>query len=147
MTKADFQDFIVDGSPEAQLLAGLDEQRLPRHVAIIMDGNGRWASQRQLPRVEGHRAGIRAVRDTVETAARLGVEVLTLYAFSRENWKRPKPEVDTLMELLKEYLAREMETLGRGGSLEGSAPLFARIETEFAEVREALEECRPGDGS
>ncbi len=111
MTKADFQDFIVDGSPEALLLAGLDDERLPRHVAIIMDGNGRWASQRHLPRVEGHRAGIRAVRDTVETAARLGVEVLTLYAFSRENWKRPKAEVDTLMDLLKEYLAREMETL------------------------------------
>ena len=111
MTKADFQDFIAAGSPEARLLEGLDEQRLPRHVAIIMDGNGRWAGQRHLPRVEGHRAGIRAVRDTVETAARLGVEVLTLYAFSRENWKRPKEEVDTLMELLKEYLAREMETL------------------------------------
>jgi len=111
VTKADFQDFITEGSPEALLLAGLNDERLPRHVAIIMDGNGRWASQRQLPRVEGHRAGIRAVRDTVETAARLGVEVLTLYAFSRENWKRPKAEVDTLMDLLKEYLAREMETL------------------------------------
>jgi len=111
VSKADFQDLIAENSPEAQLLAGLDEQRLPRHVAIIMDGNGRWANQRRLPRVEGHRAGIRAVRDTVETAARLGLEVLTLYAFSRENWKRPKDEVDTLMELLKEYLGRELETL------------------------------------
>jgi len=111
MSQADFEGFIAPGSPEAELLAGLDEQRLPRHVAIIMDGNGRWARQRRLPRVEGHRAGIRAVRATVETAARLGLEVLTLYAFSRENWKRPKAEVDTLMELLKEYLGLELETL------------------------------------
>ncbi|NIP18495.1 MAG: di-trans,poly-cis-decaprenylcistransferase, partial [Xanthomonadales bacterium] len=80
-------------------------------MAIIMDGNGRWARQRGLPRVEGHRAGIRSVRDVVETAARLDLEVLTLYAFSRENWKRPKDEIETLMELLKEYLALELETL------------------------------------
>src|SRR5688500_13449028 len=76
-----------------------------------MDGNGRWAAQRHLPRVEGHRAGIDGVRDTVETAARLGVEVLTLYAFSVENWKRPAAEVGTLMLLLKRYLRSELNTL------------------------------------
>jgi undecaprenyl diphosphate synthase len=82
-------------------------------VAIIMDGNGRWAAQRHLPRVEGHRAGSDAVRDSVETAARLGIEVLTLYAFSAENWKRPASEVGTLMGLLKRYLRSELKTLLR----------------------------------
>jgi undecaprenyl diphosphate synthase len=84
---------------------------LPVHVAVIMDGNGRWAAQRHLPRVEGHRAGIDAVRDTVETAARLGIRVLTLYAFSVENWKRPAAEVGTLMLLLKRYLRSELKTI------------------------------------
>jgi undecaprenyl diphosphate synthase len=82
-------------------------------VAIIMDGNGRWARQRLQPRVAGHRAGIAAVRETVETAARLGLEVLSLYAFSRENWKRPRREVETLMGLLRDYLGRELEMLTR----------------------------------
>ena len=84
---------------------------MPRHVAIIMDGNGRWARNRRLPRVAGHRAGIRSVRETVESAARLGLDVLTLYAFSLENWKRPRIEVDTLMDLLQEYLRKELGTL------------------------------------
>ena len=87
--------------------------RLPRHVAIIMDGNGRWAGQRHLPRVEGHRAGIDSVRDVVETSARLGLDVLTLYAFSVENWKRPATEISTLMMLLKRYLRLELSTLLR----------------------------------
>ena len=93
--------------------AGLDPARLPRHVAIIMDGNGRWAKRRGLPRVEGHRAGVAAVRDSVESAARLGLGHLTLYAFSVENWKRPRAEVWTLMNLLKDYLRRELDTLVR----------------------------------
>ena len=97
------------GSPDRALLDALDLTRLPRHVAVIMDGNGRWAKQRHLPRVEGHRAGAAAVRDTVETAARLGLDALTLYAFSTENWKRPKTEVSTLFTLLKEYLRRELK--------------------------------------
>ena len=105
------RDFIAAGTPEADLLAQIDFDRLPRHVAIIMDGNGRWARMRSLPRVAGHRAGIAAVRDVVETSARLGCQVLTLYAFSVENWKRPRPEVDTLMSLLREYLRKELQTL------------------------------------
>ena len=102
---------VEPGSLEESLLRQIDRSRLPRHVAIIMDGNGRWAGKRFLPRIEGHRAGVQAVRETVESAARLGVEVLTLYAFSIENWKRPRHEVWTLMNLLKEFLRREIRTL------------------------------------
>ena len=106
-------EWITPGGPEEALARQVEFDRLPRHVAIIMDGNGRWAGQRHLPRVEGHRAGIDAVRDVVETSARLGLEVLTLYAFSVENWKRPVAEVSTLMTLLKRYLRLELATLLR----------------------------------
>jgi undecaprenyl diphosphate synthase len=99
------------GSVEAGLLKKIDSAQLPRHVAVIMDGNGRWAHQRRLPRVAGHRAGIDSVREIIEVAARLGLEVLTLYAFSVENWKRPQSEVRTLMGLLKEYIRRELDRL------------------------------------
>jgi undecaprenyl diphosphate synthase len=99
------------GTPERQVLEQLPPERLPRHVAIIMDGNGRWARQRGLPRVEGHRTGIRAVRATVEAAARLELDALTLFAFSTENWKRPRWEVRALMSLLKEYVAKELAAL------------------------------------
>src|SRR5499427_8392701 len=102
---------IPAGSPDEPLARQVNFERLPAHIAIIMDGNGRWAAQRHLPRVEGHRAGIDAVRDTVETAARLGINVLTLYAFSIENWKRPATEISTLMMLLKRYLRSELKTL------------------------------------
>jgi undecaprenyl diphosphate synthase len=104
---------IPPGHPDEQLVRQIARDRLPAHVAVIMDGNGRWAAQRHLPRVEGHRAGIDAVRDTVETAARLGIGVLTLYAFSVENWKRPVTEVSTLMLLLKRYLRSELNALLR----------------------------------
>jgi undecaprenyl diphosphate synthase len=89
----------------------IDLERLPCHIAVIMDGNGRWAKGRRLPRVAGHRQGIKSVREIVETSARLGLQVLTLYAFSVENWKRPKMEVDTLMRLLSEYVHKELHTL------------------------------------
>ena len=102
---------IPSGSPDETLARLVNFGRLPAHIAIIMDGNGRWAAQRRLPRVEGHRAGIDSVRDVVETSARLGIDVLTLYAFSIENWKRPRAEVNTLMTLLKLYLRRELATL------------------------------------
>jgi len=106
-------EWIPKGGPEEALAHQVEFDRLPRHVAIIMDGNGRWAGERHLPRVEGHRAGVDAVRDVVETSARLGLDVLTLYAFSVENWKRPAAEVSTLMMLLKRYLALELATLLR----------------------------------
>jgi undecaprenyl diphosphate synthase len=103
--------WIPAGSPDEALARAVNFDQLPAHVAIIMDGNGRWAAQRHLPRVEGHRAGIDSVRDVVETSARLGIDVLTLYAFSVENWKRPRAEVSTLMMLLKRYLRLELNTL------------------------------------
>src|SRR5499427_7426190 len=103
--------WLPHGSPDEALARSVNFDQLPAHIAIIMDGNGRWAAQRHLPRVEGHRAGIEAVRDVVETSARLGIDVLTLYAFSVENWKRPPTEVNTLMTLLKRYIRLEIETL------------------------------------
>ena len=93
---------------EASLLEKLDLGRLPRHVAVIMDGNGRWAQKRHLPRIAGHRSGTQSARTTIETCARLKIETLTLYAFSVENWRRPKTEIDFLMALLREYLRKEM---------------------------------------
>jgi undecaprenyl diphosphate synthase len=101
------EGFIAPGSEEDRLVRELDFSRIPAHVAVIMDGNGRWAKQRNLPRVEGHRAGAKSVREVIETCARLGIKVLTLYAFSRENWKRPKGEVGTLWRLLVQYLKKE----------------------------------------
>lgn len=108
-----FEGLVERGSPEEFLLRQIDPGRLPRHIAVIMDGNGRWANKRNKPRVSGHRAGATSVRETVETSARLGIRNLTLYAFSTENWKRPRLEVDTLMRLLREYLGKELETLVR----------------------------------
>jgi undecaprenyl diphosphate synthase len=107
----DLSKLAEPGSMDETLLEKIDLARLPRHVAVIMDGNGRWARARKLPRVEGHRAGIASVREIVETAARLELRVITLYAFSVENWKRPRYEVATLMMLLKEYLRKELATL------------------------------------
>jgi undecaprenyl diphosphate synthase len=88
---------------------------VPRHVAIIMDGNGRWAQERGLPRPLGHRAGMKAVREAVEAAIEAGVEILTLFAFSDENWQRPAPEISALMDLLEEYIAREVTELKAEG--------------------------------
>lgn len=143
---ADLSLLAEPGTPEELLVRRVDFDRLPRHVAIIMDGNGRWATGRGLPRAEGHRAGVKAVRDTVTAGAAAGLEVLTLYAFSVENWKRPRVEIWTLMNLLKEYLRRELQTLidndiqlnilGRWRELE---PLVVReVETAI----EATSECR-----
>jgi undecaprenyl diphosphate synthase len=89
----------------------IDRNRLPNHVAVIMDGNGRWAKKKGLMRVFGHQNGVKAVRETVEAAAEIGVSYLTLYAFSTENWNRPKSEVDALMELLISTLSKELGTL------------------------------------
>lgn len=107
----DFSGQIEPGSREEQLLKQIDFNRLPRHIAIIMDGNGRWANRRFLPRVAGHRAGVEAVRSTVDTCARLGIGALTLYAFSVENWKRPPFEIEALMTFLKEYLRKELDNI------------------------------------
>ena len=104
-------EILEPGTREWELASTLVPERLPEHVAVIMDGNGRWASRRSLPRVAGHKAGVEPVRVTVETCARLGVRCLTLYAFSKENWKRPRAEVETLWRLLHYYLGREVPRL------------------------------------
>ena len=109
----DFSEIITPGSRDEQLLARIDPARLPRHIAVIMDGNGRWAKRRLMPRIAGHRAGVEAVRSTVDTCARLGLDALTLYAFSVENWKRPPFEIEALMTFLKEYLRKEIDNLHR----------------------------------
>jgi undecaprenyl diphosphate synthase len=134
---------VPSGSAEETLARQVDFNRLPAHIAVIMDGNGRWAAQRHLPRVEGHRSGIDSVRDVVEGSARLGIRVLTLYAFSVENWKRPAAEVSTLMMLLKRYLRSELNTLLRNnirfkviGRMEDLAPDVQR-ELRDAEERTA----------
>jgi undecaprenyl diphosphate synthase len=127
----------------SDILDQIDRGALPAHIAIIMDGNGRWARKRGLPRVAGHRAGIGAVREVVEGSAELGISVLTLYAFSVENWKRPRAEVSMLMQLLKEYLNRELEnihknnirfqTIGRTDELDAS--VRAELEKGMARTR------------
>lgn len=103
-----FAEIIKPGSVEAELLAAIDLARLPRHIAVIMDGNGRWAKQRGKPRIFGHKAGAESVRAILDTCARLQIEAVTLYAFSTENWKRPKAEVSGLMSMLKRYLRSEL---------------------------------------
>src|SRR4030081_2518308 len=103
-----FLEALTPGETDWTLATALDPARMPEHIAIIMDGNGRWAHRQSLPRGAGHKAGIGPVRDTVESSARLGIKALTLYAFSVENWKRPRAEVETLWRLLRFYLRREL---------------------------------------
>jgi len=124
---------LQPGEKDWHLAQAIDPCRLPAHIAIIMDGNGRWANRRALPRVAGHKAGIGPVRATVEACARLGVKVLTLYAFSVENWKRPRHEVETLWRLLRYYLRQELPDLQKNdirlqaiGRLEALPPQVRR---------------------
>jgi len=110
--------FVLDSlgpvtAEEARLLEKLDVSRLPRHIAVIMDGNGRWAQKRHLPRIVGHSTGTESARTTIETCARLNIEALTLYAFSVENWRRPKTEIEFLMKLLRQYIRNEMPLIQR----------------------------------
>ena len=141
---SDFAGLVKAGSREDRLLHSIKWERLPRHVAIIMDGNGRWAAQRGQPRIAGHRAGVEAARAAVDTGARLGLGALTLYAFSTENWKRPRYEIDALMRMLRRYLRLELDeidkqnirfqTIGRTGVLAKNV----RAEIDRATERTAL---------
>jgi undecaprenyl diphosphate synthase len=106
-------EILKPSDPDWALANAMDSCRLPAHIAVIMDGNGRWAKKRSLPRVAGHRAGVEPVRSAVDTCARLGIQALTLYAFSVENWKRPRAEVETLWRLLRYYLRQELPDLMR----------------------------------
>ena len=132
---------------EAGLLEKLDLKKLPRHLAVIMDGNGRWAQKRHLPRIAGHRAGTQSARITIETCARLKIEALTLYAFSVENWRRPKTEIDFLMALLREYLRKEMPLLMKNNIrmrfLGRISELPAGVQKD---VREAMEQTGKNQG-
>ncbi len=134
-------------SEEARLLQKLDLTRLPRHVAVIMDGNGRWAQKRHLPRIAGHRSGTQSARTTIETCARLKIEALTMYAFSVENWRRPKTEIDFLMQLLREYLKKEMPLLQKN---EIRMRFLGRMDELPAgvqkDVREAMEKTAGNKG-
>ncbi|MDQ3667280.1 MAG: isoprenyl transferase [Acidobacteriota bacterium] len=140
---SDFAKVVEAGTRDEVLLAAIAWDRLPRHVAIIMDGNGRWAAQRGQPRIAGHRAGVEAVRAAVDTGTRLGLGALTLYAFSTENWKRPRYEVDALMRMLRRYLRLELDeidrqsikfqTIGRTGVLADS------VRREIAKATERTE--------
>jgi undecaprenyl diphosphate synthase len=116
----------------------LDARRIPRHVAIIMDGNGRWAESRGLSRLEGHRKGLESVRSVVRAAHEMGIQVLTLYAFSLENWNRPKAEVAELMRLLEFYIEAELQEVRRNGI---RIRAIGRLDRLPASVREKLEEA------
>ena len=128
---------LAPGDADYELARAIDPTRLPAHVAIIMDGNGRWAKRRYLPRVSGHRAGVHAVRTTVETCAQLGLRALTLYAFSMENWKRPRAEVETLWRLLRIYLGSELPLMMRHDIRFGA---IGRLDALPAFVRAELDE-------
>lgn len=108
-----FREIVKPDSEEARLLAAIDFARLPEHVAVIMDGNGRWAKRRGEQRVFGHKAGVESVRAIVDTSARLNLKAVTLYAFSTENWKRPKLEITALMQMLKHYIRSEIAEINR----------------------------------
>ena len=134
---------------EAEIYQRLDPERLPKHIAIIMDGNGRWAKRRHLPRMAGHRAGVTAVRSTVETAARIGIPWLTLYAFSEENWKeRSRSEVDFLMGLLCRYLKAEVPTLNKNNIrleyIGRQHELPPAVQEKMAWARDATRQYRHG---
>ena len=107
--RENFAEVIKPNSAEAKLLAVIDEARLPRHIAVIMDGNGRWAKQRGKPRIFGHRAGAESVRAIIDTCRRLEIKAVTLYAFSTENWKRPRTEIKGLMQMLKRFIRSELK--------------------------------------
>ena len=137
---ADFAEVVSPGTRDDLLLSSIDWDRLPRHLAIIMDGNGRWAAQRGQMRVAGHRAGVEAVRAGVDTGARLGLGALTLYAFSTENWKRPRYEVDALMRMLRKYLRIELDEIDRQNirfqTIGRTAELPASVQTDIASATE-----------
>src|SRR5881394_4019390 len=140
---ADFAEVVESGSRDEALLQRIAWDRLPRHVGIIMDGNGRWAAQRGQPRIAGHRAGVEAVRAAVDTGARLHLGALTLYAFSTENWKRPRYEVEALMRMLRKYLRIELDEIHRQNikfqTIGRTAVLSSRVQDEIARASEKTE--------
>jgi undecaprenyl diphosphate synthase len=139
-----FLESLRPGDRDWELAHAIDPLRLPAHLAIIMDGNGRWAGRRFLPRVAGHKAGVGPVRTTAETCARMGVKVLTLYAFSVENWKRRRHEVETLWRLLRYYLKHELDTLQRNDI---RLQVMGRLDALPMEVRRELDGTMEATGA
>jgi len=138
-----FAEILKPNSADAKLLATIDLARLPQHIAVIMDGNGRWAKMRGKPRIFGHRAGAESVKAIIDTCARLQVKAVTLYAFSTENWKRPKSEITGLMQMLKKVLRRELDEVTASnirfqaiGNIAGLAP-DVQAELAFATEKTA----------
>ncbi len=139
-----FDGIIKANSAEAKLLASIDVERVPRHVAVIMDGNGRWARAKGQPRIFGHRAGAESVRAIIDTCARLEIQAVTLYAFSTENWKRPRAEIRALMSMLKRYIRTDLKEVHKNnirfqaiGHIEG---LFEDVQKEIARATEMTAE-------
>ncbi|NOY85229.1 MAG: isoprenyl transferase [Nitrospirae bacterium] len=125
---------------ESALLQSLDRENLPKHVAIIMDGNGRWAAQRHLPRIAGHRSGIQSVRKIITFAREIGIKVLTLYAFSNENWNRPAKEITQLMMLLERYLNKELRTMMKNGIRFRALGQIDRLQNSVSQLIRSVEE-------
>jgi undecaprenyl diphosphate synthase len=129
-------DALAPESKDRELVLDLDPNKIPAHIAVIMDGNGRWAKRRGLPRFAGHKAGVARVRTVVEDCSRMGVRALTLYAFSAENWKRPRTEVDLLWRLLRFYLRHEIEDLQRNNiRLQSSGRVEALPQRVYEELQ------------
>lgn len=145
---AHFAEIIKPGSGEAELLAAIDVTRLPRHIAVIMDGNGRWAKLRGKPRIFGHKAGAESVRSILDTCARLQIEAVTLYAFSTENWKRPRAEVSGLMSMLKRYLRSELrEVSGNNIRFQAIGDLAGLSDDVQKEIAWAVEQTSANTGT
>lgn len=135
-----FEGIIKPNSDDAKLLASIDADRLPRHIAVIMDGNGRWANRQGRPRIFGHRAGAESVRAIIDTCRRLEIQAVTLYAFSTENWKRPRAEIRGLMSMLKRYIRTDLKEVHSHnikfqaiGQIEG---LFEDVQKEIRRAEE-----------
>jgi undecaprenyl diphosphate synthase len=143
-----FAQIIKPNSKEAELLASIDPVHLPQHIAVIMDGNGRWAKKRGKPRIFGHRAGADSVKAIVDTCARLEIKAVTLYAFSTENWKRPKAEVSGLMSMLKRYIRNNLEEVHRNNiKFQAIGKIYALAEDVQKEIAFAMEKTAANTGT
>ncbi len=143
-----FAEVIEPKSEDAELLALIDSARLPKHIAIIMDGNGRWAKQRGKPRIFGHRAGAESVRAVLDTCARLEIKAVTLYAFSTENWKRPEKEVSGLMQMLKHYLKKELKNVHKNNiRFQAIGKIYGLDQEIQTELRAAEDVTRENTGT
>jgi len=146
--RGNFAEVIKPNSDEAELLTAIDVARLPQHIAIIMDGNGRWARARGKPRIFGHRAGAESVRSILDTCARLEIRAVTLYAFSTENWKRPKREVSGLMQMLKHYLKSELKTVHKNNiRFQAIGDIAGLDESVQKEISTAMEFTKKNTGT